>query len=370
MKKIAIIGTAGIPSNYGGFETLAHYIAPNLAVRNQVTVFCSSKNYDKDKRNKVWKNVRLNYTPLSANGKSSILYDIISMVKALPSHDTYLVLGVSGAIMFPLLKYFFRKRLVVNIDGIEWKRNKWGGLAKRFLKFSERIAVKYADEVVCDNKIVLEYVRKVHKKEGTLISYGGDHTSKKVLSIELKEKYPILKKPYFFKVARIEPENNLHIILEGFSNSQEKLVIVGNWLNSEYGKKLKEKYSSNKNILLLDPIYNLDILDQFRSNAQAYVHGHSAGGTNPSLVEAMNLGLPVIAYNVNFNIATMHGKGFYFKSSTELTFILNNYSIEMLNYHAKNLEELAKEYYTWDVISKKYESLLVSFMLEDALSPV
>jgi len=355
-KSISIIGTVGIPAKYGGFETLTEHLVENLSDKYNITVYCSSKLY-KNKL-KSYKGARLKYINLNANGIQSILYDIVSIFKSLKNSDTLLILGVSGCVVLPLVRLVSKKRIIINIDGLEWKRAKWNKYAKWFLKLSEKLAVLNASIVVSDNKIIKDYVKQTYNKESVLIAYGGDHVKKIELSEDLIKKYPFLKEKYAFTVCRIEPENNIHLILEAFSKyKQLNIVIIGNWNNSIYGKNLKEKYGNIKNIYLLDPIYDQIILDQIRSNCYIYIHGHSAGGTNPSLVEAMYLGLPIFAYGVSYNKETTFYKAKYFNSSKELIFLLENIEEKELKNIGKNMEKIAKENYTWENISKQYSNL-------------
>ncbi|QKJ28029.1 glycosyltransferase, family 4 [Aliarcobacter cibarius] len=356
MKKISIIGIVGIPAKYGGFETLTEYLTKNLHDSYELTVFCSGKSYAHmlDSYN----GAKLEYVNLHANGVQSIPYDIISIFKSLRFADTLLILGVSGCVVLPFVRLFSKKRIVVNIDGLEWKRDKWGKGAKWFLKFSEKLAVKYADVVVADNKVIQEYVSSEYGVQSELIAYGADHVTKEILSDELKVKYPFLGSRYAFKVCRIEPENNIHLILDAFSEYKLlNIVMIGNWENSEYGKDLKEKYSSFENIFLLDPIYEQDILNQIRSNCYVYMHGHSAGGTNPSLVEAMYLGLPIMAYGVQYNRETTEGKALYFDDKDGLIELLENIDEEILKRIANDMKLVALENYTWEKISQKYKKL-------------
>jgi glycosyltransferase involved in cell wall biosynthesis len=353
MKKISIIGTVGIPAKYGGFETLTEYLTKNLHDSYELTVFCSGKSYSE--KLDSYNGAKLEYVNLHANGVQSIPYDIISIFKSLRFADTLLILGVSGCIVLPFVRLFSKRRIVVNIDGLEWKRDKWGKGAKWFLKFSEKLAVKYADVVVSDNKVIQEYVRREYGIQSELIVYGADHVTKEILSDELKVKYPFLAHHYAFKVCRIEPENNIHLILEAFSEYKNLyIVIIGNWENSDYGIELKEKYSCFENIFLLDPIYEQNSLNQIRSNCHIYMHGHSAGGTNPSLVEAMYLGLPIMAYGVQYNRETTEGKALYFDDKDGLVNLLENIGEEQLQIVAKDMFVVAKENYTWENIAKWY----------------
>ncbi len=358
--KIAVIGTVGLPAKYGGFETLVHHLVENLGERFDMTVYASGKEYPAAERVSHWKGAKIKYLPFKANGVQSIIYDLVSIVHALFYADVLLVLGVSGCIFLPILKMLFPgKKIMVNIDGLEWRRPKWNWLVKKFLLLSEAVACKYADEVITDNRILEAYVKIRYNADGRLIEYGADHV--KVVAIQEKdyEKYPFLEREYTFKVARIEPENNLHIILEAYANlSHETLVIVGNWQNSSYGKTLVERYGNLTNITLLDPIYEPQELNLLRSNASLYVHGHSAGGTNPSLVEAMYLGLPVLSFDVIYNRVTTNNQAIYFSTVKELeALVLKKRELPIISV-AQNLKTYADKQYTWPVISNRYGDLL------------
>jgi glycosyltransferase involved in cell wall biosynthesis len=356
-KKIAIIGTVGLPAKYGGFETLTEYLTRQLSSDFDITVYCSSVFYNEklDTHN----GAHLKYIRLNANGVQSIVYDIISVFNALCFADTLLILGVSGCGVLPFVRLFSKKKIIVNIDGLEWKRAKWGKAAKWFLKYSEKLAVRHADEVIADNKVIQEYVEKTYGKKAELIAYGADHSEKEGLTKEVRATYPFLSKPYAFKVCRIEPENNVHLILEAFSEHPAMhMVFVGNWDNSTYGKELKLQFQSFKNIYMLDPIYDQGILNQLRSNCYVYMHGHSAGGTNPSLVEAMHLELPIIAYDVNYNRETTDNKALYFKSKMDLIQNLKSLNKNEISKMGIEMKNIANERYTWNIIAKKYAKVL------------
>ncbi|MEM8892743.1 MAG: DUF1972 domain-containing protein, partial [Bacteroidota bacterium] len=148
MKKLAIIGTVGLPAKYGGFETLAHHLVLNWKNTFKTSVYCCAKNYPRNSRPESWKGARLIYLPCNANGWQSVLYDMMSILHAMLYTDILLILGVSGAIILPLIRLISKKRIIINIDGQEWKRPKWSKWAKAFLKFSEKLAVRYSDEVI------------------------------------------------------------------------------------------------------------------------------------------------------------------------------------------------------------------------------
>lgn len=361
MKRVAIIGTVGIPSKYGGFETLAHFLTKELQDEFEFTVYCSKKSYTKEERIDSLHGADLVYLPFEANGVQSIIYDMVSMLHALFVADTLLILGVSGGLLIPFLRIFTRKKIIINIDGLEWRRNKWGKFAKLFLKFSERIAVKFSHGDITDNLSIKRYTSINYKTLSNLIEYGGDHTEKVDITYKDRVKYPFLIKNYAFKVARIEPENNIHVVLEAFSKLKQTLVVIGNWKNSEYGIELKEKYSQFENIILLDPIYEQRTLDLLRGNCAVYVHGHSAGGTNPSLVEAMSLALPIVAFDVSYNRATTEDKCLYFKKAEDLQQLMENTSLAKLNKQRAVMSEIATRRYSWKSIAKKYKNLIYSF---------
>jgi glycosyltransferase involved in cell wall biosynthesis len=355
-KNVAIIGSVGLPARYGGWETLVDHLTKNLSGEYSFTVFCSSKRYEA--RLESYNGASLEYVNIDANGIQSIFYDLVSMIRSFKKADTLLILGVSGCLFLPLLKLFSSSRFIVNIDGLEWKRDKWGRFAKWFLKLSEYFAIRFAHIVITDNKALQSYVLEKYGVSSKLISYGADHVRYEVLNENILEKYSFLKKKYSFGVCRIEPENNLDIILSAFSEfGKFDLVIVGNWNNSEYAKNLRMQYENCSNLHLLDPIYEQTLLNQLRSNCNIYVHGHSAGGTNPSLVEAMHLGLSIVSFDVSYNRETTHNRAVYFDSKAQLINILTqSEGIDWLSV-AKDMRLIAKSEYTWLTISSQYANL-------------
>lgn len=352
MKKISIIGTVGVPACYGGFESLVENMLDYTPTDVEYTIFCTSKKYEN--KLETYKGAKLKYLDLNANGIDSIMYDYRSIKMSLDA-DIMLILGVSGCIFLPFIRRKYKGKIITNIDGLEWKRDKWNFIAKWLLHYSEKMAVKYSDIVIGDNKGITDYVKEAYKKEAVLIAYGGDHVSK-VEDDTLYEKYPFCKNSYSVTVCRIEPENNIHVILEAFSKmSGNQLVMVGNWKNGEYGSELKEKYSKFDNIHLLDPIYENHTINWIRSNASVYVHGHSAGGTNPSLVEAMNFGLPILAFDCVYNRETTMNECLYWKNSEDIQYFFQ--SIPDLDSIASKMQDIGKKLYSWEKIAEQYNSL-------------
>jgi glycosyltransferase involved in cell wall biosynthesis len=354
MKHIAIIGTQGVPANYGGFESLVeNIIGENKSPDIEYTVFCSSK--DMQPHIKEHKGARLKYVPLSANGAQSVPYDILSLFRLPKGTDVILILGVSGSLILPFFRLFSKKKIIINIDGLEHRRDKWGKRARAFLKFSEKLAVKYADVIVADNKGIQDYVKEEYNKESALIAYGGDHVIREIdagFEKEVLDRFSLSANDYAITVCRIEPENNCHNTLEAFSRTDKKLIFIGNWNRSEYGRNLKEKYSKFPNITIQDPIYDIDVLYALRKNAGLYIHGHSAGGTNPSLVEAMFFGRPILCYDVVYNRATTQEKSYYWANVDELVALLKRNDLS-----GKEMIEIAQKEYTWKNITSQYEAL-------------
>jgi len=356
--KVAILGTVGVPANYGGFETLAENLV-RYHVDSQstfdLTVYCSSRNLSR--KEKQFYSARLRYLPFHANGTQSILYDIIALFSAVRHRvDTILLLGVSGAIAIPLVRFCLSAKIITNIDGIEWLRDKWKGPAKWFLKFSEKMAVRFSHEVIADNAAIADYVRSTYATDCHVIAYGGDHvlevSAQPLEDIDLPENFAVT-------VCRIEPENNLHLILDAFSRQSEySLVIVGNWHSSAYGRELRDRYNSATHICLLDPIYDLGKLKTLRSQAVFYVHGHSAGGTNPSLVEAMHFGMPILAYDCDFNRATTESRALFFADSDQLLNLMREPGPAEMERIGRDMLEIARRRYTWKVVGKEYFDLM------------
>jgi glycosyltransferase involved in cell wall biosynthesis len=247
----------------------------------------------------------------------------------------------------------------VHIDGLEWTRGKWSRPIQWFLKYSERVAIKYADVIIADNGAISQYVNIQYNKECSQIAYGGDHVMARQPKQFDRQQYGFLEQEYAFAVCRIEPENNIMIILNAFCEVRSlRLVVVGNWVSSSYGRLLKKRYENYSHMTLLDPIYCQEKLDLLRSNAYVYIHGHQAGGTNPSLVEAMSLHLPIIAFNVVYNCNVTQNKAIYFKDTKELIAILKGIRKRDLKAVADLMLEIATQSYVWRIVSDQYKEVL------------
>lgn len=355
-KKVAIIGTVGLPANYGGFETMVKYLTEQKNEEFDFTVFCQKT--PRNQQLKEYNGSKLKYLPFKANGSQSIIYDIVAIATSWFKYDTLVILGTPGCIILPLLNIFKKTRTIVNFGGLEWARDKWGFLGKIYLKLTEQIAVKFATVMVADNQHFCNYIKETYGTKSVLIEYGGDHTQRLPVSRELIEKYPFLNDPYDVSISRAQVDNNLHLLLEAYSKIPErKLVLISNYSSFEYGRQLKERYKGFSNLWLQDAVYDKIELDVIRSNASVYIHSHSFCGTAPSLVEAMNLRLPVIAFDVPTNHFTTEEKALYFKDEDDLKVLIESSNHNKIGKLADQMYEIAKRRYTWKRIGEKYGEL-------------
>lgn len=351
--RIAIIGTVGVPANYGGFETLVeNLIGKNCSSDIEYTVFCSKQAYQ-TKLSK-YKNAKLVYLPFKATGLQSIFYDAFSLLKSMGKFDIILYLGVS----VPILNIFKRlsgAKLIANVDGLSQERGKYNKFQKLYLRYLTTNEMLKPDAIISDNKGIQDYAKNNYNRDSFLIAYGGDQVLRKVTPEEqnrILTKYGLFKDKYAISVCRIEPENNCHMTLEAFAKANRMIFFIGNWDKSEYGRSLKEKYKNNPNVITHNPIYDIDELYALRNNANIYVHGHSVGGTNPSLVEAMFFKKPIVCFNVIYNRETTYNLADYFSSVDELILQLNNHKNS-----GNSLYEKAMEEYTWKKITLQYENV-------------
>ncbi|MEL6932893.1 MAG: DUF1972 domain-containing protein [Pseudomonadota bacterium] len=356
-KRIAIAGCVGIPAKYGGFETLAENLvlySKDHSTEIDIIVYCSGKSYPE--RLEKFAGARLVYIPLQANGITSIFYDMWSLIDAAARGvDEVLLLGHGGSFVLPLVKAFSSVRVLTNIDGIEWRREKWSMLARFILRRSERFAVRYSDIVIADNEAIREYVAQEFAKDCVVIPYGGDQALYAEPDADLNSHLPTR---YALSLCRIEPENNVEMILRAFSKLDHPLVFVGNWDASDYGRRLKAEYGDHPSVVIHDPIYEPRRLRAIRDAADFYIHGHSAGGTNPALVEMMHFDIPVLAHGCNFNRFTTEEKAHYFMSEADLIGLVNDLTPKEKLQNAEDTTEIARRRYTWDRVGEAYLSLL------------
>jgi glycosyltransferase involved in cell wall biosynthesis len=314
----AFIGSAGIPNRYGGFESFLEHCTPALVNSLQsVVVTCDGSLYKNDCDGN-YLGVRRVFIKVKANGVASVLHDLIAFMRVYPTSSHIMVLGVSGGPWFPLFKLMCKlggKRLGVNIDGVEWRRSKFSRNKQRVLRVFDYLAQRFADVVVYDNAGLEPFVHSFAKARAVEIGYSGDH----VLRLSHRS-VPATA----LTICRVEPENNLEILLEGMLQSKLSCyTIVGNWDSSEYGRSLRERYSSQPRLQLLSPIYDAQKLAELREECAIYLHGHSVGGTNPSLVEMIFYDCALCCFDVVYNRVTAGACASYFTDRSDLAAIIN-----------------------------------------------
>lgn len=355
---VSIIGIVGLPAQYGGFETLTEQITDRLQTRLRMQVFCTVRGRT-DGFPARYRNVDLRYVSWDANGWQSVLYDFVSLWQAARTTKTVLLLGVSGCLFLPFIRLRSPStRIVVNIDGLEWRRQKWGRIARWLLRVSEWCAVRFSDTVIADNEAIKNHVLNQYGVSAVLIAYGGDHCISAYGSIPSSDTR-FAPGHYFLAVCRIEPENNIKTILRAFADAPDQnIVVVGNWHSSQYAQNLRSAFTGFTNIEFKDAIYDQVRLASLRAGAIAYVHGHSAGGTNPSLVEAMSFGMAVLAYDVVYNRYTTGNNACYWETSGDLSKLIACVTDDELRRNACSMKALASRCYIWDKISDEYARVI------------
>ena len=361
-KTVAIIGTNGLPSRYGRFETLVNYLVKNFDKNTYDLVVYCSKTSKKDRLNS-YNGAKLIYFPFKANGWQSIIYDFITIIHAFFNASDLIVLGFSGAFAFPL-NNVFKKNIVFNIGGIEWKKVrgvKFTAKVEIFIKkFMEKLCVKNSNTVIIDNLAFNDYIQKTYGVQPVLAEYGGDHTKNRDLTSKLIDKYSFLNSQYALSISRAQEDMNIHLLIEAYKKlPQNKIVIISNWHISKYGQNLHNEYFGKySNIVLENAIYDLGELDTIRSHAYLYIHTHSLCGTAPSLVEAMSLNIPVISYDAPTNRYTTENKTMYFSDILSLIKILKKLNSKKILEIKKNMLEISKRRYVWKRISRIYQNNL------------
>lgn len=367
--KIAIIGTKGIPNTYGGFEAFAE----NISVRLQpweynVTVYqpYTENNYLEPFKYVSRFGVKVfRYLPKNLQ---RVQYNLSSL-SILQQHnpDVIICCGHSPSIFFPFFSKAFRDKLVVNMDGLEWKREKWGVVARFVLKLSERLAARYSRVMVADSMAVLRYLMSKYRKEAVFIPYGAQF-GEGAENDGCTEKYNLTPMEYGLLVARIEPENRIEQAIKAFALLNKKLVVVGG-VNTPYGNVLTKRYATNKNVIFAGGIYHLASLNSLRKNCRVYYHGHTAGGTNPSLLDAMAAGCTIVASDNEYNRETLADGGLYFKSNDELMAAIKaiwNFDNNERKTMAQRCDRRVKQQYTWSIVVDKYVNLINSLTNEKA----
>jgi glycosyltransferase involved in cell wall biosynthesis len=358
--KVGILGSRGIPNNYGGFEQFAEYLSVGLTLKGMdITVYTPHHHpYKKTSFNGV-KLIHC-YDPERLMGTSGqFIYDLNCILDSRKrSFDIIYQLGYTSSAIWQALMPE-KSTLITNMDGIEWQRNKYSKLVRAFLRFSEKQAVKKSNYLIADSKAIQEYLQSNYLKDSTYLAYGAE----RFLEVEpgIIEKLDVQPFAYNLLIARLQADNNIETIIQSVlkSEAQFPLLVVGNF-NNKYGSYLLKKYREDK-IRFLGGIYNPKLLNNLRFHAALYIHGHSAGGTNPSLLEAMAASARICAHDNVFNKSILAKDALYFRDSESLTVILNQVDEEK-QWGQKIQSNLRKieETFNWPKIIDQYFELFTN----------
>ncbi|MCA0396391.1 MAG: DUF1972 domain-containing protein [Bacteroidetes bacterium] len=360
---IGILGTRGIPNYYGGFEQFAEYLSVALVRRGyEVYVYNSSLHpYQSSEWNSVniihCKDYEDRY-----NTAGQFIYDLNCIKDANKrKFDIILLLGYTSSSVWG--KMLDKKRTIViqNMDGLEWKRQKYSFLVRFFLKHAERWAVKHADYLIADSIGIQKHIRERFNRHAIYIPYGAIPFSKP--DINALKSFGLLPSSYNLLIARMEPENSIDVILEGMvkSKAQTQFLVIGR-TDNKYGQYIYNKYAHDKRVRFLGGIFNYQLLNTIRFYARLYFHGHTVGGTNPSLLEAMACQSMIAAHRNIFNSSILDDDAFYFDNAEEVAALLDSDFVgtEYEKSCTENNLQKIREIYSWEIINNKYDHLFSS----------
>ena len=357
--KIAILGTRGIPNHYGGFEQFAEFFSVFLAQNKHDVYVYNSHNHPYQEH--VFKGVNLihKYDPEYKIGTAGqFIYDFNCIVDARNRNfDIILQLGYTSNSVWSFLLPK-RSIIITNMDGLEWKRTKYSKIVQKILQFAEKAAVQTSDYLVSDSVGIQNYISNKYNKESSYIAYGAEL----FLSPDgsFLENYKVAPEQYNMVLARMEPENNIEMILDGvvLSADQTTMLVIGNY-KTTYGTYLKSKFKNQANIKFLGGIYNIDHLNNLRHFSKFYFHGHTVGGTNPSLLEAMASGALIASHRNEFNESVLKQNALYFTRAQEVATILET-ALKKDNLERINKNILAiQNHFNWNKINGQYLQLFI-----------
>lgn len=372
--KIAFISTRGIPNNYGGFEQFAEYISVGLVERgHEVVVYSPHFHPYKEKKYKGVK-IKHIYSPEQWMGSSigSFFYDFLSLKDALKKEKFDIIYEAGYTSIVPAYIWFNVKNIkstifTTNMDGLEYKRTKFNKWTRKFLFWEEKKTVKHSHYLIADNLGIKDYYKEKYGKESTYLAYGAD--IKGDYNVDFLKEFNLDMHNYILVIARLEPENNIEMIIKGYISSNIKdipLVITGK-TNTSFGKYLVERYANNPQIRFIGGVYDFHKIDSIRFYSTIYFHGHSVGGTNPSLLEAMASSCFIFAHDNIFNKSVLKENAIYFQSDEEVASMLDRMEENISKYKIKfieaNLDEIKNEY-SWAKLVEQHEQYFQKLIRE------
>ncbi|MBC8523078.1 DUF1972 domain-containing protein [PVC group bacterium] len=359
---VRILGTRGIPANHGGFETFAQKLAGHLVSKGwAVTVYCQTDGVGPIIEDN-WNGVRLIKVPEPrTDALGTMRYDWKCIRHAAKEEGVVLTLGYNTA----LFNLWFRLKgikNIINMDGFEWKRTKWNFLAKIWFYLNDWAGCLIGNHLIADHpEIAKHLVTRRSINSITMIPYGADLVES--ANVDLVRNFGLEPKQFALCVARIEPENSILEIVRAFSSKDrnQKLVIVGpfNPKTNNYHSKIREV--ANEQVVFLGTVYDKIITDALRFYCDLYIHGHTVGGTNPTLVESMGAGCAILAHDNPFNRWVLDGRAVFFRTEKgcgeQLDLLMQNQPLE--NELPKQHQERCKNVFSWPIVLDQYKALLV-----------
>lgn len=363
-KSIAIIGARGI-GNYGGFETFVKEIAP-LIVKKGVDVYCSCERDGKIEGTE-YRGAKLVFFPIippvnyTARKVFEVIYDHYFLLTSCIYADHIVLLGTLGA-PFVAIPRLLGKKVYVNIDGMEWRREKFSIMEKTILRLTCTMCLIFANKVIIDSRQLYTEIPQSMRWKTAFIAYGVYDSGKIQVNPDIRNKLEernLRENEYWLVIARLEPENNILMIVEAFKKAgpKHKLVVVGNFTSEDFGNKVREV--AGKDVVFLGHVYDPNMLGYIRQNCFAYVHGHSVGGTNPSLLEAMASDTIIAAHDNPFNREVLEKNGLFFSNSDELSEIMTEVEKDPMKFRemANAAKSRALTNYSWEHIADAYDEL-------------
>lgn len=359
--RIGILGTRGIPNRYGGFEQCAEYLAVGLVEKgHKVWVYNS---HDHEYQQDEWNGVHIVhcYDPEKKIGTAGqFIYDLNCIRDARKrKFDVLLQLGyTSNSIWYKVWPKHCKN--VVNMDGLEWMRSKYSSKVQKFLKHAEKWAALNADVLVADSPGIQKHLQETYNKPSHFIAYGADLFE--TPDENIIKPYDVKEQGYNMLMARMEPENNIEMILKAhtMSGTERQLLVIGKTEN-EFGQRMVEQYGKKPHVNFLGGIYDINIINNLRYYSHLYFHGHSVGGTNPSLLEAMASNSLIAAHNNDFNRGVLGDDALYFSDVQQLTDIIRNtHSKKEHSNFIDNNHKKIRDQYNWPRIVDEYEKVLVA----------
>ncbi|MER1995486.1 MAG: DUF1972 domain-containing protein [Arthrobacter sp.] len=359
--RVAMVGTRGVPAHYGGFETAIEEIGSRLADRGvEVTVYCRPHNDERPSRHLGMKLVHLPALRLKTG--ETLSHTALSAMHMLrgPKFDAAFLFNAANAPFLPLIRRSARG-VAVHVDGLEWKRSKWGGRGRSYYRWAEQASVRGADALIADAAGIASYYRSEFNVDTRLLVYGAPEKGN--LAIDKLDAAGLVPNGFHLVVARFEPENHVEQILEGYrsSKAQLPLVVVGSApYAAAYTERIKSLAAGDSRIRLLGGVWDQELLSQLYTHARTYVHGHSVGGTNPSLLRSMGSGTAVLAYDVVFNREVLGADaGRYFDGAARLTGLIEELDADEGQARAMGASAWvrAQAAYRWDDVAEGYLQL-------------